>query len=304
MCGGWETDPFRPVIRDGRVYGLGAHDMKGGAACVLAATEALMASGLRLGGTLLVSATTDEENWSRGAHALIKSDLLAGCSACLIPEPTLPGTLRIGARGRHVLRIDLTGKTAHAAYTGEGINAVADGARAILALEQIDLGWDERFQIGGSLCVIEFAGGRNLILVPEQARIMIDRHILPGQTVDDVVGQIEDAIRSAGLRSSVRITVDDRPTKAPGPYVVDEASPFVRSATARIEEQVGRPVRHALARSVADANHFAVHGGIPTLVYGPDGGNTCQANEYVDLDSMEHVARAYCGIVGDVLGAS
>ena len=61
-------------------------------------------------------------------------------------------------------------------------------------------------------------------------------------------------------------------------------------------------MRYALARSVADTNHFAVTGGIPTLVYGPEGGNTCQANEYVDIESTTRVARAYCGIVADILG--
>ena len=83
---------------------------------------------------------------------------------------------------------------------------------------------------------------------------------------------------------------------------MDRASGFVQSTRKRVEEQLGRPVRYALARSVADTNHFAVTGGIPTLVYGPEGGNTCQANEYVGIDSTLRVARAYCGIVVDMLG--
>ncbi|MDE2729752.1 MAG: M20/M25/M40 family metallo-hydrolase, partial [Gemmatimonadota bacterium] len=87
-CDGWETDPWSPVVKDGCMYGLGAHDMKAGAAAVLAAVEAIVRSGTELAGDLIVSATTDEENWSRGAHALIDSGLLEGCEGCLIPEPT------------------------------------------------------------------------------------------------------------------------------------------------------------------------------------------------------------------------
>jgi len=78
VCAGWDTDPLKPHIENGRLYGLGAHDMKAGGACALAAVEAILDSGIELGGRLFVSATTDEENWSRGAHALINSGLLDG----------------------------------------------------------------------------------------------------------------------------------------------------------------------------------------------------------------------------------
>ena len=303
-CDGWETDPWSPVVEDGRVYGLGAHDMKAGAAAVLAAAEAIARSGVELDGDLIVSATTDEENWSRGAHALIESGLLAGCEGCLIPEPTPPGRLRIGSRGRHVIKIDLAGRTAHAAYTGEGVNAVHDAAKIITALDRIELGWNEEYDLGGTICVIEISGGRNIILVPEHAQVVLDRHILPGQTIEAAAADIEALIQSLPIESQWRVTWDDRPTPAPAPYIVDPGSKFVRSARKRVEEQLGRPVRNALARSVADTNHFAVTGGIPTLVYGPEGGNTCQANEYVDIESTLRVARAYCGIVFDMLGAA
>ena len=301
-CDGWETDPWSPVVRDGCVYGLGAHDMKAGAAAVLAAVEAIVRSGVELAGDLIVSATTDEENWSRGAHALIGSGLLAGCAGCLIPEPTPPGRLRVGSRGRHVIKVDLAGRTAHAAYTGEGVNAVHDAATIITALNRIELGWNEEYELGGTICVIEISGGRNLILVPEHAQIVLDRHILPGQSIDQAARDLEALIRSLSIESQWRVTWDDRPTPAPAPYIVDPDSKFVQSTRKRVEEQLGRPVRYALARSVADTNHFAVTGGIPTLVYGPEGGNTCQANEYVSIESTLRVARAYCGIVVDMLG--
>lgn len=303
-CDGWETDPWSPVVIDGCMYGLGAHDMKAGAAAVLSAVEAIVRSGAELAGDLIVSATTDEENWSRGAHALIDSGLLEGCEGCLIPEPTPPGRLRIGSRGRHVIKIDLAGRTAHAAYTGEGVNAVQDAAKIITALDRIELGWNEEYDLGGTICVIEISGGRNIILVPERAQVVLDRHILPGQTIDEAAKDIEALIRSLSIASDWRVTWDDRPTPAPAPYIVDPGSKFVHSTRKRVEEQLGRPVRYALARSVADTNHFAVTGGIPTLVYGPDGGNTCQANEFVHIESTLRVARAYCGIVIDMLGVA
>ncbi len=275
--------------------------MKAGAACVLAAVEALVNSGLELGGRLLVSATTDEENWSRGAHALIKSGLLAECQYCLVPEPCFPATLTVGARGRHVFSLTVSGRTSHAAYD-EGINAVADAAQVVANLGSIDLGFDERFGIGGSLCVIGFHGGGTLILVPERAEVVIDRHILPGQTVEEAAAQIEGVIQATGISSSFELTWDERPTPAPAPYLVAPDSPLVQTVQRNLERQLGEPVQLVLSRSVADTNHFAVHGGVPTLVCGPQGGNTCQANEYVQIDSLLPITKTYIQTVLDLLG--
>jgi len=301
VCAGWETDPFAPHRKDGRLYGLGAHDMKGGAACVLAAVEALVESGVALGGRLLVSATTDEENWSRGAHALIKTGLLAGCQSCLIPEPSFPATLTVGARGRHVFCLTLRGQTSHAAYD-EGINAATDAAKVVVNLERIDLGFDQRFGIRGSLCVIGFHSGGTLILVPEEAQVVIDRHILPGQSVEEAASQIKALVRDMGITCAFELTWDERPTPAPAPYLVQPDSPLVQSIRRNLEREIGRPVQLVLQRSVADTNHFAVHGGVPTLVCGPQGGNTCRANEYVEIDSLLPVTRAYVQTVMDLLG--
>ena len=76
---GWDTQPFKVVEKGDRIYGLGAHDMKGGTACALAALEALVNSGVKFSGDLIVSGTSDEEYWSRGAHELIKSGILKDC---------------------------------------------------------------------------------------------------------------------------------------------------------------------------------------------------------------------------------
>ena len=301
VCAGWEGDPLTPRIENGRLYGLGSHDMKGGGACILAAVEAILASGLGLGGRLIVAGTTDEENWSRGAHALINSGLLESCQGCLIPEPSAPATLTVGARGRHVYHLAFQGNTAHAAYD-EGINAVADAAKVVANLEEIDMGYHEEFDVRGSQCVIGFHGGGTLILVPEEADVYVDRHILPGQTAEEAAAQIREVVERAGIESTCRLTWDERPTPAPAPYVVPAESRLVQTVKRNMERELGMPARLCLQRSVADTNHFAVHGGIPTLVWGPQGGNTCQANEYVELDSMPTVTRIYIQSALDLLG--
>jgi acetylornithine deacetylase/succinyl-diaminopimelate desuccinylase-like protein len=303
VCEGWSGDPLAPWREGDRLYGLGSHDMKGGAACLLGAVEAIVRSGVELPGRLIVSATSDEENWSRGAHALIRSGALDGCLACIVPEPSNAGTLTVGQRGRHVYRLAFTGQAAHAAFGG-GINAVTDAARVASRLAtpgSVDLGRDERFGMSGSLCVIGLRGGGTLILVPEQAELFIDRHILPGETAEGAAAQIRAVVESCAVESHWELTWDDRPTPAPGPFVVDSDSALVRVVRGHLAREQGGEVRLVLGRSVADTSHFAVHGGVPTLICGPQGGNTCTADEYLEISSLLPTARTYVHSVLDLL---
>jgi acetylornithine deacetylase/succinyl-diaminopimelate desuccinylase-like protein len=303
ICAGWTGDPLTPRVAGDRLYGLGAHDMKGGAACLLGAVETIVRSGVELPGRLIVSATSDEENWSRGAHALINSGALTGCIACLVPEPSDAGTLTIGQRGRHVFRLAFSGQAAHAAFGG-GVNAVTDAAQVAARLAEpgaVDLGYAERFGLSGSLCVIGLHGGGTLILVPEQAELFIDRHILPGETAESAAAQIRAVVEACNVESRWDLTWDDRPTPAPGPFVVDPDSALVRTVRAHLEREQGRDVRLVLGRSVADTSHFAFHGGVPTLICGPQGGNTCTADEYLTISSLLPTARTYVRSVIDLL---
>lgn len=291
---GWQTDPFTPTIVGNRMYGLGAHDMKGGAACVLAIAEQIAPYADQLNGRLLITATSDEENWSRGAHAIINGGYLKGCIGNLVPEPANAGTLTVGQRGRHVFHIRFFGKTVHAAFGG-GINAAADAARVVAALEEpgaVDLGWNSEFQLTGTLNVIGVKSGGTMILVPEAADVWIDRHILPGETLDHATNQIKTIIERTCRHATWELTVDERPTPAPGPYIVPTDHPLVMCMHAHLSEEYQSPITHVLGRSVADTSHFAFHGHVPTLICGPQGGNTCETNEWLDLDSLLPTTRA------------
>lgn len=291
---GWETDPFKAVERDGRIYGLGAHDMKGGTACVLAAVEAIVKSGIELGGDLIISGTSDEEYWSRGAHQLIKSGILEGCKYNIVPEPADQATIIIGHRGRHVFKLRFYGSSMSAAYD-MGINAVVDASKVVAEFEKHKpdgFGYMPEYDKRGTLCVTGFHSGGDKIYVPELAEVTIDRHILPGQSVEDAAHQIRQIILDADIKGRYELTWDERPTPAPTSFITPPDSEFVKTAKNSLEAELGQEVRLTLAMSVADTNHIAVYGGVPTIIMGPSGGNTCEANEWVNKESLPQIARA------------
>jgi len=300
---GWDTPPFKIVEKEGRLYGLGAHDMKGGAACALAALEAIIESGVKLSGDLIVSGTSDEEYWSRGAHALIKSGILEGCKYCIVPEPADHATILIGQRGRHVFKLRFYGSSVSAAYD-EGVNAVVDAAKVVASFEKHKpdgFGYMPEYNMRGTLCVTGLHSGGDKIYVPELAEVTIDRHILPGQSVDEAADQIKRIIAEADIKGRYELTWDERPTPAPTSFITPPDSRFVQTAKKSLEMELGEEVRLALARSVADTNHIAVHGGVPTIIMGPSGGNTCEANEWVDIDSLPQITRAIIRTIMELL---
>jgi acetylornithine deacetylase/succinyl-diaminopimelate desuccinylase-like protein len=301
---GWDTDPFKVVEKDGRLYGLGTHDMKGGVACVLSALEAILKSEIMLGGDLVISGTSDEEYWSRGAHELIKSGLLEGVKYNIVPEPSDYATILIGQRGRHVFKLRFYGTSVSAAYD-EGINALVDASKIVTEFEKNKpngFGYMPEYDMRGSLCVTGFQSGGDKIYVPELAEVTIDRHILPGQSVENAATQIKQIILDAGIKGRYELTWDERPTPAPSSYITDPNSMLVQTAKMNLENQLGEDVRFALARSVADTNHLAIYGGVPTIIMGPTGGNTCEANEWVDVCSLPQISKAILGTVIDLLG--
>ena len=306
VCDGWETDPFKTVLKDNKMFGLGIHDMKAGAACILGALEAIVNSKTQLGGPLYIVATTDEENWSRGAHEVIKSGLMKNCTCGLNPEPTAQGEVRIGQRGRHVFHLTLKGKTIQASYDhDDGINAVVDAANIVSALDRIprsELGVNDKYNITANLAVTSIQGGSTMILIPERSHIYLDYHSIPGQTPESVADFLGSVIEKTNIKSKVDIQWDDHPTPAPTAYLIPDDSPIVKEISRHILSEFNAPPTHIIGRSVNDASHFTVYGGIPTLLYGPQGGNTCKANEYLDVDSLVPTTRIYLNTVLGILG--
>ncbi|MEA2147954.1 MAG: acetylornithine deacetylase, partial [Solirubrobacteraceae bacterium] len=143
----WTSDPFIPEVRDGRLYGRGACDMKGGVAAMVFASEALARLGIRLDGDLLVATNTDEESSGAGGSALVQHGLRA--DAGIVTEPT-GGQVWIACRGSEYGVIKVPGRPGHAEVRqpgwreGGAVNAIEKSAVVMEAMTKLREHWGGR----------------------------------------------------------------------------------------------------------------------------------------------------------------
>lgn len=281
---GWESDPWT-CRRDGeRMYGLGACDMKSGLAAAMLATRALHQRRDLWSGTLVFSSVVDEEAYSIGARKLIESGIRA--DACIVTESSWVHPA-LGSVGKTLVKAEVTGKAAHATWPAEGINAATEAARFAAKLDDMPLG--EHPRLAASQCLLTFLSGsaQYVITVPEKASLVINRHIVPGETGDSVLTQMRDLADSLGSPATFEFAI--APPYYP-PWEIDPGHPFVRLFEGAYQEETGSTPEYSY-RGFGDANLFAADLGVPTVQFGPHGSNFHQANEWVDVPSIGGTVR-------------
>jgi acetylornithine deacetylase len=143
----WTTPPFTAEVRDGKLYGRGACDMKGGLAAIVTAAEALAELGIELGGDLLVATNTDEESTGAGSATLVDRGLKA--DAAIVAEPT-DFEVWIACRGTDYVRITVPGRPGHAEVNqpswqeGGAVNAIERATVVLEAVRSLREDWHRR----------------------------------------------------------------------------------------------------------------------------------------------------------------
>jgi acetylornithine deacetylase/succinyl-diaminopimelate desuccinylase family protein len=311
LCDGWTVDPYKGIEKDGRLYGLGALDMKAGIVASVFLLEALIEADVELKGDLLFTAVSDEEGpYGLGTHYTIMDGITDGCDFAIIPEPSGPFApggekfpcVALGSRGTAVYHVKVKGKSAHGATPEKGINAVEDAARIITALiDQLNLG-NHPLLGRGTMCITNLRGGEKYLLVPEEASFTIYRHTVEGDA-DLALREVTEIVGNLGLESRVEIKLRDLPHPEAYflPWTIDEGTPLVQSLKRGSTQLLGREMITTYFRSESDANHIAPRLKIPTVLFGPDGANFHAADEYVEIKTMVDTARIMLYTVMDLL---
>lgn len=297
LCHGWTRDPYAANIEGDLLYGVGAVDMKGGAAVMMETLARLSARKEELCGTVSYSLVSDEEGpYGLGMTFLLVDGMLGKPDGVISLEPagTFTGAsgaaIGLGARGGLSFIIKLYGKAAHAAEPDKGLSAITDAAKVVMALDAIAPGIDPKLG-RGETCVVRMAGGGAACSVADYAELEVFRHIVRGEDRELVEEQVNVALKNAGVRCRWEIVFREGP--APGfdggflPYVVDEEDGLAHRLMLAAELVWGASPTIVYMNSIGDFNLLGGNAGIPTVMLGPGGGNYHSADEYVVLPDVE-----------------
>ena len=218
---GWDADipPLGAIVRDDKLYGRGACDMKGGLACAIAALvhtlERAAACGElpQRGFSLICS--VDEEDFMRGSEAAIAASWVGSHEWVLDTEPT-DGQIQVAHKGRTWFEIEMTGVTAHASQPWKGADAVAAMAEVVCSLRRAFSALPLHEELGASTITFgQIEGGYRPYVVPDHAKVWVDMRLTPPTDTAAVTHMIEQAIAAAkaavpGCHGSYTVT-GDRP---------------------------------------------------------------------------------------------
>ena len=290
---GWTRDPYGGVVEDGRIYGRGASDMKGGLACALTAMAALR--GAELSGPVELAALIDEEETGIGIGAYVES-ASTSFLGCITTEPTDLQTV-VGARGASYLRVEVRGTACHAGKPDDGANAIYGAAAVVAEIERMHGELEQRPHplLGpATWSVGQISGGTSGSIVPAECVVIADRRLLPGESAPAVLDDVRG--RMAGLRLQDRgLDVDvTMPMEMPA-FETPADSPFATTVDAALGDAGGPGLGPGGWTAACDGGFVARDLGVPVVVLGPGSVNTQahRPDESVAIDELMIATRAY-----------
>jgi succinyl-diaminopimelate desuccinylase len=289
----WIHEPFAAETLDGKIWGRGSADMKGGLAALLMMAKIMANSGLSIKGDLIFAITAGEEIDSLGAKSIASYPGLGPVQAIIVPEPSY-NDIYIAEKGALWLEISTYGKTAHGSMPALGKNAVLMMVELIKGLEKISISFESHALLGGfSMSINTISGGIKTNVVPDRCVVSIDMRTVPGQDHDDIIARFQGLIKDLGSRdpdfkASVEIT-NDRP-----PIETSAKEPAVKMMVDIVADITGElPVPKGV-NYYTDAATLAPVFKAPMIICGPGHpGLAHQPNENVEIEKLVQAAKIY-----------
>ena len=289
----WVYNPFAAEVAQGRIWGRGTVDMKGGLAALMVAAKTLAEARMPLRGDFILAATAGEETDSQGAMAIASRSDLEPLQALIIAEPSNNG-LYVAEKGALWLELTTYGKTAHGATPELGRNAVMMMWKLIGEVEKLQIPYEKHAMLGGfTRSINTIAGGMKTNVVPDNCVMTVDMRTVPGQDHLAILRGIEDLIADLGdripdFKASVKVTNDRAPVEtSPEESVVQSIAEVVAVVTGE------RPIPRG-ASYYTDGAALVPALRIPMIICGPgDPALAHQPNEHVEVSNLVQAARIF-----------
>jgi len=286
-------DPFDPKVEGNKLYGRGSADMKGGLVASMAAVDAIIEQGIELRGDIVIAGVCDEEFASIGTEHLMKDMRV---DAAIVGEPT-DSNIQVAHKGFAWIDVVTHGFAAHGSAYKIGIDAIAKMGHVLIGLEALQsiLEEDQHQLVGpGSIHASIISGGQELSTYPDKCKLEVERRLIPGENREDVETEMQNLLKSLSEGDS-KFKADYEITFYRGPM---EISPEEEICRLLQEESVNNSVEPRFVGGSGWMDTQIIYDkGIPAVAYGPSGKGYHGAVEWVDLDTVYHVAAVQAEVI-------
>lgn len=298
----WSDPPFSATIRNGRIYGRGANDMKAGLVCALAALKAIVQSGVQLKGNLLLGALCDEEGEMLGVKHFVASGWADQVSAAIVCEPE-ENHLCIAQKGVMWVQVVIQGEMAHGAMPLTGVNSAYPAARFLALTQELEQ------ELIARLGRHEFLGQPSITptivmspprgqgeaqnnVMPGATEIVLDCRLIPGQSPEELASRLEALLSAAVVDPRLRATL--RVLEMRHPTATDRDAPVVAALATAYRDLTGQPAIYGGVPGSTDGTILHARKGIPIVTCGPgDIHIPHHVDEWVSIDEIKLAARLY-----------
>ncbi len=297
----WTYPPFEAQIANGKMYGRGANDMKGGLVAAICATKAIVESGIKLGGDILIGAVCDEEGHMIGIKHFVEQGWAENVNAAIICEPE-ENHLCISQKGVMWIRITATGKMAHGAMPLTGVNSAYPVAEFLVAMRELEAaqiaehGKHEFLgqpSITPTILASPVRGEAQNNVMPAQTQVVLDIRLIPGQSAEEIEAKIKAACDAVHARDD-RVTFEVDVLEVRAPTATEREEPIVQVLDQAYRDLTGKEPIYGGVPGSTDGTILNSRAGVPIVTCGPgDIYIPHHVDEWLGLDELIEATKLY-----------
>ena len=302
---GWTNNPFDPTIRNGKIYGRGAADMKGSNACTIYSLKALVETGARFSGSITPTFTTDEEvgGYSGVNYLIDKHVITRDIDYCISNDSSIE-ILDIASLGDSEFSITVKGEPAHSGRGWTGVNAIEEGAALIVKLRELGekithrrskipvapVYGPETKRMRPGLYVNIIKGGLKGNIIPDTCEILVDRRFIPEEKADEVEREVARVVREFAKTSPAKISM--KKILGYDPMMTPPTHKLVKVVRKQARKVLGRDVKAGGSQGSTDISAVSLLG-VPVAILGAsrENSNIHGIDEHVRVNDLVSITK-------------